>query len=144
MPEVIKQALVPYSAEQMYQLVNDIQAYPDFVPYCRGSEVLANSETEVIARLDLELGLMAKSFTTRNTLKKNKNIVMDLEQGPFKYLKGIWTFKNLGNEGCKVDFELRFTFSNQLASLAFNQIFSKMSEKLFDAFLTRAGEINHD
>lgn len=141
MAEVVRQALVPFTTTQMFNLVCDIPSYPEFVPHCAGSEILQQDDTTVIARLDLEMGLMAKSFTTRNHLVTDKALIMELEQGPFRYLHGKWNFKALGDEGCRIDFDLSFEFSNQLASLAFNKIFKKMSEKLFDAFLQRAEEV---
>lgn len=140
MPEVKRQALVPYSAHQMYQLVCDIEKYPEFVPHCASSKIVSQSEHEVIATLELDAGPIAKSFTTRNRIQPDESLIMTLESGPFQYLTGEWHFKQLGDDGCRVDFQLSFEFTNKLISLAFGKIFSSMSEKIFDAFLQRARE----
>src|SRR5689334_5101821 len=101
MRKVHKNALVPYSAADMYALVNDVARYPEFLPWCRGSEVLESDATEMRARLDLVRGRFNKSFTTRNYLTPGSAITMTLEDGPFKKLEGRWRFTDLGAEGSK-------------------------------------------
>jgi ribosome-associated toxin RatA of RatAB toxin-antitoxin module len=133
-----RNALVQYSAEQMYSLVNTITDYPEFVPYCSGTEILSSTENEIIAKLLLDAGPIASSFTTRNNLIKNRQMKIELEDGPFSYLHGNWRFTQLGDDGCKVEFDLDFKFTSRIASIAFGKIFNKMTEKMFDAFLKRA------
>ncbi len=140
MPEITRQALVPYSAHQMYQLVCDIEYYPEFIPHCANAKILSKSTEEVVAMLVLDAGPFAKSFTTRNQLQQDRRLLMNLEDGPFKYLNGEWHFTQLGTDGCRVDFQLQFEFTSKLVSLAFGKIFSSMAEKMFDAFLNRASE----
>jgi len=141
MANIQRQALVSYSASQMYDLVNSISDYPDFVPYCKNAEIISSSENEVVAKLELDAGPIASFFTTRNTMIIDKQVVMTLEDGPFSLLQGQWTFTQLGEDGCKVELELNFEFTFKIASIAFGRIFNKMTEKLFDAFLLRAESV---
>ncbi len=141
MPQVNKQALLPYLPHQMYLLVNDVKNYPSFVPKCSGATILSESEALIIARLELSLGPLASAFTTRNKLKQDQSVTMSLEDGPFRNLEGIWLFKPLGDEGCKVSLDLEFEFSNPVLSLAFNGIFKKLTEELFDSFISRANRV---
>lgn len=141
MATIHRQALVPYSAAQMFTLVNTISDYPKFVPHCSGIEILSASETEIVAKLELDAGPIASHFTTRNRLIKNSQMQMELEDGPFSHLQGTWHFTQLGKEGCKVEFDLNFEFTYKIASIAFGRIFNKMTEKMFDAFLQRADTV---
>lgn len=138
MAKIHRQALVPYSATQMYQLVNDVAEYPNFVPHCKAVKLVSSTDEEIVATLELDAGPIASQFTTRNTLLKNEQVVMKLEDGPFTFLHGVWEFTQLGDEGSKVQFQLEFDFTHKLASLAFGRVFKKMTEKMFDAFLQRA------
>lgn len=88
MPQISRTALVPYSAEQMYQLVNDVQSYPEFIPGCTGSRVLESGPTQMTAAVDVSKAGISKTFTTRNTLTSNQSILMHLVDGPFKTLMG--------------------------------------------------------
>ncbi len=141
MTTISKNALVPYSAMQMYELVNDIASYSDFLPWCRASEVLSQSEDEIRATIEIAHGSLHKSFTTCNRLQKNKMVEMRLEQGPFKHLEGFWRFDALGEQACKVSLDLDFEFSNRLMGMAMGPIFSQIANTLVDAFSKRAVEV---
>ena len=141
MATIHRQALVPYSAVQMFSLVNAISDYPDFVPHCSSTEIISSTETEIIAKLGLDAGPIASHFTTRNSLIKDRQMKMVLEDGPFSHLQGNWHFTQLGKDGCKVEFDLSFEFTYKIASIAFGRIFNKMTEKMFDAFLQRADSL---
>jgi len=135
-----KSALVPYSAEQMYNLVDDIPAYAEFLPWCQSATELSRSETEVEGSLFISHSGLKKSFTTRNALNKPNSITMKLVEGPFKHLQGVWTFDALGDEGCKVTLDMDFEFSSKLIGLTFGPIFSHMANSLVDAFVQRAND----
>jgi len=135
-----KSALVPYSAEQMYKLVDDIPAYSEFLPWCQSAEELQRSETEVQGSLFVSHSGLKKSFTTHNELNKPESITMKLVEGPFKHLKGIWSFNALGDEGCKVTLDMEFEFSSKLVGLTFGPVFSHMANSMVDAFVQRANE----
>lgn len=141
MPTIQKSALVPYSPAQMFDLVDDIDAYSTFLPWCRASDVLSRNEDEVRATLEIAHGKLHKSFTTCNRLQRHKMIEVRLEEGPFRHLEGFWHFEELGAEGCKVSLDLDFEFSNRLLAMAVGPIFSQIASSLVDAFTKRAGEV---
>ncbi|MBK0017803.1 type II toxin-antitoxin system RatA family toxin [Kosakonia sp. S58] len=141
MPQISRTALVPYSAEQMYQLVNDVDAYPQFLPGCTGSRILDSSPTEMTAAVDVSKAGISKTFTTRNTLEANKSILMHLVDGPFKSLSGGWTFSPLSSNACRVEFQLNFEFTNKLIELAFGRIFKELAANMVQAFTHRAKEV---
>ena len=141
MTTIHKSALVPYSAEQMYTLVDDIPAYPEFLPWCSSSKEINRGELEVEASLDIAHSGVHKSFTTRNRLEINKTIEMQLVEGPFKHLHGIWRFEPLGDAGSKVMLDLEFEFSSKLLGMTFGPLFSKIASSLVDAFIQRAQKV---
>ncbi|MGM1326299.1 SRPBCC family protein [Klebsiella michiganensis] len=129
MPQISRTALVPFSAEQMYQLVNDVKSYPDFLPGCTGSRVLELGPTQMTAAVDVSKAGISKTFTTRNTLTSNQSILMSLVDGPFKKLIGGW------------EFHLDFEFTNKLIEMAFGRIFKELAMNMVQAFTTRAKEV---
>lgn len=141
MPQISRTALVPYSAEQMYQLVNDVQSYPEFIPGCTGSRVLESGPTQMTAAVDVSKAGISKTFTTRNTLTSNQSILMHLVDGPFKTLMGGWKFTPLSAEACRIEFQLDFEFTNKLIELAFGRIFKELASNMVQAFTTRAKEV---
>lgn len=136
--QINKSALVPYNPDQMYALVDDITAYPQFLPWCHHAEEHHRSDEHVEASLEVAHSGLHKSFTTRNVLYPHKCIEMSLVQGPFKTLKGIWRFEALGDEGCKVSLDMDFEFSSKLMGMTFGPIFSKIASTLVDSFIERA------
>lgn len=141
MTTIHKSALVPYSTEQMYELVDDVQKYPDFLPWCGAAREISRSENEVEASLDIAHSGIHKSFTTRNRLQPGQSIEMQLVEGPFKYLNGVWRFEKLGDAGSKVGLDLEFEFSNKLLGMTFGPVFSKLASSLVDAFIQRAQKV---
>ena len=141
MTTIHKSALVPYSAEQMYNLVDDVHAYPDFLPWCGASKEISRNEEEVEASLDIAHSGIHKSFTTRNRLQPGQSIEMQLVEGPFKYLNGVWRFETLGDAGSKVGLDLEFEFSSKLLGMTFGPVFSKIASSLVDAFIKRAQKV---
>ncbi|OMQ21684.1 MULTISPECIES: type II toxin-antitoxin system RatA family toxin [Serratia] len=141
MPQISRSALVPFSAEQMYQLVNDVHSYPDFLPGCIGSRVIAASPNEMTAAVDVAKAGISKTFTTRNTLHDNQRINMQLVDGPFRKLMGGWQFTALSPEACKVELHLDFEFTNKLIELAFGKVFKELAGNMVQAFTQRAKEI---
>ena len=142
MRKVHKNALVPYSASNMYALVNDVARYPEFLPWCRGSEVLASGATEMRARLDLARGSFHKSFTTHNYLDPGQGITMTLEDGPFRHLEGHWRFTDLGPEGSKVELDMAFQFESKLLDVVAGKVFEDICNSLVDAFIRRAASLH--
>ena len=138
METIKRSSLIAYSAEKMYQLIDDIEKYPEFVPYCKGAEIISREDNSVTATLQVSKSGLAKSFTTKNTLTPFTQIQMQLVNGPFKYLSGGWHFQALSDEACKVELELEYEFSNKLASMAFAKIFNQLVQSMMTAFTERA------
>ena len=144
MKKINKHALVPYTATQMFMLVDDVASYPVPPPlHCTTlfTTVLSRTEDEVRASLDISHSGLHKSFTTLNRLQSGKMIEMRLLEGPFKHLQGFWRFEALGDEGCKVSLDLEFEFANMLVGLTFGPVFGQMAGTLVDAFTKRAKQI---
>jgi ribosome-associated toxin RatA of RatAB toxin-antitoxin module len=140
--EIHKSAVVPYSAEAMYALVNDIAAYPEFLPWCRSTGVQNQNDTHLQATLTLEAGKIRQSFTTENTMQPGRMIEMRLVEGPFKYLNGCWRFEPLSPYSCNVRLDLRFEFKNKVLKLALGKAFKHIMGSLVDSFIQRA-EVIH-
>ncbi len=133
-----RSALVRYSASQMFVLVDDIEAYPEFLPWCKSTAVLSRNEDEVRATLELARGGIHKTFSTCNRLQHGKMIEMRLIEGPFKHLEGFWRFEGLGDAACKVSLDLEFEFSSRILDVTLGPIFSQIANSLVDSFCERA------
>lgn len=141
MRRVSKSAIVPYSAVQMFELVDDIDSYCEFLPWCRRSEVLNRTENTVEALLELQKGTFSKSFTTRNDHDKYEAIDISLLGGPFRHLSGGWRFQPLGKEGSRVSLELEFEFESRMIDVIFGTFFEEICNSLVTAFTDRAADI---
>ncbi|KTC65250.1 Oligoketide cyclase/lipid transport protein (plasmid) [Legionella adelaidensis] len=137
---VRKSRVVPYSCEQMYNLVNDVESYAEFLPYFSRSVVHHRDEDEVQATLIVTAAGMSKSFTTRNRLQKNKMIEIRLVDGPFSHLEGFWRFDEVP-EGCSISFDLEFDFAGKMFSMFLGPVFEQITDKMVDAFCDRAEEL---
>lgn len=138
MQRINKSALVPYSAAQMFDLVNDFEKYPAFLPWCLDGRVEAATEEEVRASLRFGRGRVSRWFTTDNRLHKPDRIDIRLADGPFRHLEGHWAFTPLGDDGSKIEVNMEFEFANSLVSMAFGPIFNEVCNKLVGAFTRRA------
>ena len=142
MTTITRHSLVMYTPEQMYDLVTDIEAYPSFLPWCRASKIISQSEKEISASLDLAKGGIHHVFSTQNKLSPGKAIDIQLIDGPFQHLEGHWQFAMIGdNQGCRVQLDMDFEFSNRLISLALGPVFTQISGSLVDAFCKQADDI---
>ncbi|MCK4675932.1 MAG: type II toxin-antitoxin system RatA family toxin [Gammaproteobacteria bacterium] len=142
MSHIQRSALVHYSPAEMYQLVNNVADYASFLPWCRSSEVKNESETEMLASVEIAKGVLNKTFTTHNQLQKNHRIELQLVDGPFKNLSGYWQFDQLKTENaCKVILELDFEFDNAMMSIAAKPVFTQIANSLVDSFCKRAVEV---
>jgi len=138
MREMTRTSLVARLPQVVYRLVDDIGRYPEFVPGCTAAQVLERSAQEVVARLAVRRGPLRTEFTTRNRLDPDRSIQMLLVEGPFKTLEGSWTFSPVASNGCRIDFRLRFQFSNVLKSALFEPWFEDIQSELVRAFVARA------
>lgn len=138
MSTIHRKLQVPYSASDMFRLVDDVARYQHFLPWCRQSVELSRTDDEVKAMLTLAAGGLQKSFTTANRLKKNKMIEISLLNGPFKHLEGFWLFQDEGEKLSSVQLDLEFEFSSKIISMAFAPVFHQVANTLVDAFAKRA------
>lgn len=144
MKSVVRSALLPFTAAQMFDVVNDVARYPEFLPWCSGSEIIEASSAHMLARLTISKGRISQDFITKNTLHRPHGIDMDLVEGPFTALKGQWKFVQLGDEGCKIEMNMRFDFSTRLLNFAIGKTFEHAADTLVDAFCERASRIYSD
>lgn len=141
MRKVNRSALVPYTAREMFRLVDDIESYPEFLPWCNAATVQERDPDKVIATLELRKGALSRRFTTRNTPTAFSSIDIALVGGPFRRLSGGWRFREIGNSGCEVSLELEFSFDSMLVDMMFGSFFEETCNSLVDAFTQRATHV---
>ena len=141
MQVVERSALVTFTAAQMYELVNDVARYPEFLPWCTGARVEEISDVERLASVQVSRGVLKTEFATRNTLEKDARIVMQLAKGPFRRLTGEWRFEPIGEHGSRVRFRIEFEFKSSLTAMAFGSAFETLCASIVDAFAQRARAI---
>lgn len=130
-----------YSARQMFELVNNIEDYPRFLPWCHSTEIISRTDTEIVATLEINWKGMRKKFTTRNTLNPYDRMDMNLVTGPLKHMEGIWNFQALNDKACKVLLDLEFEFTGSFIDRLFEPVFQHIANSLVDAFCKRAVEL---
>lgn len=138
---VERSALVEYSAEQMFDLVNDIEAYPEYMDDCVGAQVLQRGPDWLEARLELQKAGLTQSFVTRNQLNPPHSMTMSLVEGPFSHLEGRWSFTPIEGAGCRVSFELEFAMQSRLLAMAVGKFFESAASKQVDALCRRAESV---
>jgi ribosome-associated toxin RatA of RatAB toxin-antitoxin module len=139
-----RSALVAYSPRQMFELVNAIEDYPRFLPWCHASEIIKRTDEEVEASLEIVWKGIHKSFTTLNRLKPFQETTISLVKGPLRHLEGTWKFQALGDEGSKVLLDLEFEFAGGLVDRLFEPVFNHIANSLVEAFCKRAREVYGD
>jgi ribosome-associated toxin RatA of RatAB toxin-antitoxin module len=138
--QIRRSAIVRHTAAQMFDLVNDVEAYPRRFAWCAGAHVLARESDALTARLEVRVAGLTQAFTTRNTLTPPQRISMQLVEGPFRQLSGVWEFTPLGADGCKVSLELDFEYSGVMAPLM-RAGFQKLADRMVDEFCAEAAHI---
>ncbi|UOG93737.1 MAG: type II toxin-antitoxin system RatA family toxin [Candidatus Thiothrix sulfatifontis] len=141
MAHISRSALVPYSPAQMYQLVDAINLYPQFLPWCRTAVEHQRDTEQVKASIEIAKGAVNKRFTTLNRLQPDQSIEMRLIDGPFQHLHGCWRFDELKAGSCKVSLDLDFEFSNKILSLVVGPVFNQVANTLVDSFVERAKKV---
>ncbi|MGA4530835.1 type II toxin-antitoxin system RatA family toxin [Ectopseudomonas chengduensis] len=136
-----RSALLPYPAQALFDLVNDVAGYPQFLPWCRASEVLEVSETHMLASLEVAKGSIGQRFVTRNVLLPGQRIEMNLQEGPFASLHGVWEFKALGDKACKISLDLTFDYAGPLVRATLGPLFNQAANTMVDAFCQRAKQL---
>jgi ribosome-associated toxin RatA of RatAB toxin-antitoxin module len=138
MPRVERRAHVPYTTTQMFDLVNDVDSYPQFLHWCRDARVASTSGDTVEAVIDIGLGGIHKSFRTRNTIARPHRIGMTLVSGPFRHLDGSWEFAEAANGGTDVTLALDYEVSNSPLAVVFSAVFEEVARSQMNAFVARA------
>ena len=137
-----RSALLPYPAQALYDLVNDVASYPQFLPWCSASEILEASETHMLASLEVAKGGIGQRFVTRNVLLPGQRIEMNLQEGPFSSLNGVWEFKALGDKACKISLDLTFDYAGPLVRATLGPLFNQAANTMVDAFCQRAKQLH--
>ncbi|MGE0430166.1 type II toxin-antitoxin system RatA family toxin [Hydrogenophaga sp.] len=144
MKTIHKSVLLWHSAHEMFALVTDIERYPQFLPWCDEGQVLESVDGGMVARVGMAISGLRQSFTTRNTHETDRKVRMELVDGPFSRLDGIWEFTPLGGgdqRACKVSFELSYGFSNSALAALVGPVFDRIAGSLVDAFVKRADQV---
>ncbi len=138
MRRIHRSALVPYSAEAMFALVDAVEAYPEFLPWCVGAEVQSRTASERVATLRLGYGALNTAFTTRNEVQPPDWLSMRFVDGPFRALQGRWQFEPIGAVGCEVTLDMQFEFASRAQDMLLGPAFETICNELIDAFIKRA------
>lgn len=142
MNTVERSALVAYPAEHMYSLVEDIESYPLFLPWCSGTEVHERDETRTVATIYVDYRGLRQQFTTENTKEPDRKITIYLVRGPFKQLEGEWSFIPLAEDACKVQLRLTYKLANPLLERLGGPVFNYIANTFVDAFVSRAETVH--
>lgn len=141
MRRIDKSVLIEHSAEQMFRLVDAVEDYPQFLPWCGGADVKWRDEQTTVATIHIDYHHVKQSFTTENAKQFPTSIDMKLVEGPFKHLDGRFRFTELAAHACKVEFQIEYQFSSKVIELVIGPVFSHIADTLVEAFITRADKI---
>lgn len=142
MQRVKKSVLVPFSAAEMFALVDGVEHYPTFLPWCGGTQVLETHAEGKTARIDIDYHGVRAHFTTDNVNRADESIVVTLRDGPFRHLHGEWRFRALAPDACKIEFELAYEFATHLLERVVGSVFGHIAETFIDAFVRRAESLH--
>ncbi len=138
---VEKSVLVGYSAAQMFALVDEVERYASFLPWCGGTDVKWRDEQSVVATVHINYHHLKQSFTTENSRQVPRLIEMSLQEGPFSHLSGSWRFVELAEDACKVEFRLQYEFSSKMLEKVIGPVFSYIANSFVEAFVKRAEKL---
>ena len=138
MREVKRSALINKPPQVVFALINDIESYPQFLPWCTHARVESRTPEQIVATIGVRQGALQGEFTTRNTLDPDRSIGMELVSGPFRTLEGEWRLTPVEEQGCRVELTMRFAFNNRLTAMLFEPLFANTMGSLVDAFVARA------
>ena len=136
--EIRRSALVTFSPEQMFDLVIDVERYPQFLPWVSGAQLHERSERELLASMEMQRSGVRERFSTRNTFERPSFMTLQMVEGPFRVLEGRWSFEPIGTAGTRVELEMRFEFASPVVSMLFGKSFEQSCNSLIDAFIARA------
>ena len=139
--KINRSAIVPYSQEQMYKLVTDIGSYPEFLPWCSDTQIISADETETTAKLSVSFKGIKQNFTTRNINFACDTVKMELVDGPFSHLGGVWKFTSLSESASKIELKLEFAFDSKWLEKVLGPVFGMIGNTMVDSFQSRAKEL---
>ena len=142
MPEIKRSALMPYPARFMYDIVNDVERYPEFLPWCGGARLEHADEHSMRAAILMQAAGLNHWFKTRNTMVPGESIEIELVEGPFSRLDGSWRFTQLNDQGCKIELALNFEIKHGLAAAIMTPAFSRIANTLVESFCNRARQLH--
>ena len=142
MPVVEKSALVEYTPSEMYALVDGVERYPEFLPWCAGTEIHQRTDTKTVATIRVNYHGIKFDFSTENDKQPMSTMHIKLRDGPLKRMEGGWRFIPLGEHGCKVEFRLDYEFSNALLGKTLGPVFNRIASTFVESFVKRAGQIH--
>ncbi|MFB1011787.1 MAG: type II toxin-antitoxin system RatA family toxin [Thiopseudomonas sp.] len=138
---ISRSALLPYPARALYDMVNDVESYPQFLPWCSATRLIESSETGLRAELTVAKAGLTQRFSTRNQMIPGERIELQLEEGPFKKLHGVWTFQALTDEATKISLEMEFDYSGAIIRATLGPLFTHAANTMVDAFCQRARQL---
>ncbi|NCV38811.1 MAG: type II toxin-antitoxin system RatA family toxin [Betaproteobacteria bacterium] len=144
MHNIHKSAIVLHSSKKMFQLVDSVENYPRFLPWCGSTQILERDNSKTIASIEINYKGIRQTFTTENTKKQNKEMMIKLIDGPFQSLSGQWIFKNLDNDSCQIELKLEYQFSNIILEKLISPVFNMIANTFIDEFIKEANKSNND
>lgn len=144
MHNIHKSAIVLHSSKKMFQLVDSVENYPRFLPWCGSTQIIERDNSKTIASIEINYKGIRQTFTTENTKKQNKEMMIKLIDGPFKSLSGQWIFKNLDNDSCQIELQLEYQFSNIILEKLISPLFNMIANTFIDEFIKEANKSNNE
>jgi ribosome-associated toxin RatA of RatAB toxin-antitoxin module len=144
MHNIHKSAIVLHPAQKMFQLVDSVENYPQFLPWCGSTQIIERDNDKTIASIEINYKGIRQTFTTENTKKQNQEMIIKLIDGPFKSLSGAWMFKNLDKDSCQIELKLEYEFSNVILEKLISPVFNMIANTFIDEFIKEAKRSNND
>ena len=144
MHNIHKSAIVLHSAQKMFELVDSVENYPQFLPWCGSTEIIERDNNKTIASIEINYKGLRQTFTTENTKKQNQEMSIKLIDGPFESLSGQWMFKNLDKDSCQIELKLEYEFSNIILEKLISPVFNMIANTFIDEFIKEANRKNND
>ena len=144
MHNIHKSAIVLHSSKKMFQLVDSVENYPRFLPWCGSTQIIERDNSKTIASIEINYKGIRQTFTTVNTKKQNKEMMIKLIDGPFQSLSGQWIFKNLDNDSCQIELKLEYQFNNIILEKLISPVFNMIANTFIDEFIKEANKSNND
>jgi len=144
MHNIHKSAIVLQPAQKMFQLVDSVENYPQFLPWCGSTQIFERDNEKTIASIEINYKGIRQTFTTENTKKQNQEMIIKLIDGPFKWMSGKWMFKNLDKDSCQIELKLEYEFSNVILEKLISPVFNMIANTFIDEFIKEANRSNND